>query len=133
MSKRAGTALPAGIETARAQLEAWRTRRRRGERIPESVWHAAALAARGHSVYRVSRALGLDYATLKRRAAGLDAGQSCVGGDEGLFVELRPSPLTCGHGCLVELEKGNGARLRIQVREGSALDWGVLKDAFLGA
>jgi hypothetical protein len=40
---------------------------------------------------------------------------------------------TGGLACVVELEKGNGVRMRICVREAVAVDWGKLKEAFLGA
>jgi hypothetical protein len=36
-------------------------------------------------------------------------------------------------GCIIELEKGNGARMRICVREGASVDWSRMKEAFLGA
>ena len=38
-----------------------------------------------------------------------------------------------GLACIVELEKGNGVRMRVCVRETLAVDWGKLKEAFLGA
>jgi hypothetical protein len=38
-----------------------------------------------------------------------------------------------GLACVVELEKGNGARLRIGVCNPVAVDWGQLKEAFLEA
>jgi hypothetical protein len=34
---------------------------------------------------------------------------------------------------VVELEKGNGARLRICVGTAATVDWGQVKEAFLGA
>jgi hypothetical protein len=36
-------------------------------------------------------------------------------------------------GCIVELEKGNGTRMRICVHDGAAVDWSRMKEAFLGA
>jgi hypothetical protein len=33
----------------------------------------------------------------------------------------------------VELEKGNGTRMRIFVRDGATVDWCRMKEAFLGA
>jgi len=35
--------------------------------------------------------------------------------------------------CVVELEKSNGTRMRIAVREAATVDWAKLKEAFLGA
>jgi hypothetical protein len=35
--------------------------------------------------------------------------------------------------CVVELEKGNGAKLRVCVRDAATVDWCCVKEAFLGA
>lgn len=124
-----------GVETVRLALEAWRGRRRRGERIPEAVWGRAVEAAQQYGVFRVSQALGLDYNHLKRRlregeAAAVTPSQ---------FMELPEELAQVGRGgegglaCIVELEKGNGTRLRLSVREGMNVDWAQVKDAFLGA
>ena len=78
----------------------------------------------------VSRALRLDYYHLKRHAAGrqpLRRPASLV------FVELDGPRTEAGLACVVELEKGNGARMRICVRDVAGVDWGKLKEAFLGA
>lgn len=125
----------AGLESVRLALEAWRGRRRRGERIPEAVWEKAAEAARRYGVYPVSRALGLDYSHLKRwtregEAAAVTSAR---------FMELSGGLAGVGRrseggvACIVELEKGNGTRLRLSVREGTNVDWGQVKEAFLGA
>jgi hypothetical protein len=56
-----------------------------------------------------------------------------------MFVELGNAGVDTGEwtdtglACVVELEKGNGTRMRICVREAVAVDWGKLKEAFLGA
>ena len=83
----------------------------------------------------VSRALRLDYYHLKRRA---DRGAAARPASP-MFVELseisagaEPQTLA-GLACVVELEKGNGVRMRICVREAVSVDWGKLTEAFLGA
>ena len=56
-----------------------------------------------------------------------------------MFVELSDAGADAGQrtdtglACVVELEKGNGTRMRICVREPAGVDWGKLKEAFLGA
>jgi hypothetical protein len=65
MSKSSEPHVPAGIERVRAEFEAWPGQRRRGERIPETLWGAATRAAKQRGVYPVSRALGLEHAALK--------------------------------------------------------------------
>jgi hypothetical protein len=84
-------------------------------------------------VNRVSKALGLDYNHLKRRCGHSAATGDTTRSPESVFVELAGARTEAGLTCVVELEKGNGARMRICVRETAAVDWGKLKEAFLGA
>lgn len=124
--------LPVVIERVRAQFDIWRARKRKGARIPEPLWQAAADAARRHGVYPVSRAVRLEYSHLKRRVSG---GRPCRNDEsrEPEFIELGGGVVGAGVGCIVELEKGNGTRMRISVRDGAAVDWCRVKEAFLGA
>lgn len=120
--------LPAELKKVRGNLEAWRGQRRHGQRIPEELWGAAVRAARRHGLNRVSRALGLDYYHLKKR--------SRADGSEQVFVEVSsaaPEETDPNAGCVVELEKGNGVRMRICVRDAATVDWSRMKEAFLGA
>lgn len=128
--------IPTGLRQVRTELDAWRARRRKGDRIPADVWLHAAAAARVHGVSRTSAALGLGYLDLKRRTGRVGVAGTAVPG----FVEVtgfaaagageRPEQ---GLSCVVELEKGNGVRMRICVGDAAAVDWGRLKEAFLGA
>jgi hypothetical protein len=125
----------AGLAEVRAELEAWRGQRRKGDRIPEEVWRRAARAVRQYGLNAVSRALRLDYYQLKRRADRCEGERT----RSPVFVELSAGTAgegqrtEVGAGCVVELEKGNGTRLRICVREAATVDWGKVKEAFLGA
>ena len=129
--------LPVGLERVRLGLATWREQRRGGERIPKGLWGEAAQAARQYGLNRASKALGLDYNHLKRRA-GRCAGATARGARP-VFVELSEGSAgegqrtDAGLACVVELEKGNGARMRICVRDVAGVDWGKLKEAFLGA
>ena len=131
--------LPAGLERVRMGLATWREQRRGGERIPNELWGEAARAVRQYGLNRVSKALGLDYNHLNRRS-GRGAGASGTSrGPRPVFMELTDigtdaeQRTDTGLACVVELEKGNGVRMRICVREAVAVDWGKLKEAFLGA
>lgn len=130
----------AGLERVRTALRAWRRQRRKGDRIPEEIWRDAEGAARQYGLNRVSKALGLDYKQLKRRTGGGAGAGETARDVEPVFVELEGQRLPAGRpgteaglACVVELEKGNGVRMRICVREAVAVDWGKLKEAFLGA
>lgn len=122
-----------GLERVRMGFAAWREGRRGAERIPEALWDEAVRSARQHGVHRVSRELGLDYNHLKRRVGRLAVTRAASRGAAPVFVEMdgtRPEP---GVACLVELEKSNGTRMRICVREAATVDWCRMKEAFLGA
>jgi hypothetical protein len=121
----------AGLAQVRAELQAWRGQRRKGDRIPEEVWRRAARAVRQYGLNPVSRALRLDYYQLKRWAGRVDGQGAASHGP--VFVEVEGAPGEAVLACVVELEKGNGTRMRICVRDTVAVDWGKLKEAFLGA
>ena len=120
--------LPVAIERVRSQFEEWRARKgNRRDRIPERLWSAAAEAAQRHGVHAVSRAVRIEHSALKRR---VQASRDEVNAAP-TFVEL--DNVTGGAGCIVELEKDNGTRMRICVHDGAAVDWSRMKEAFLGA
>jgi hypothetical protein len=120
--------LPVSVERVRSQFEEWRGRKKGRERIPERLWDAAATAARRHGVHAVSRALRVEHSRLRQRVEKAGSDASAASG----FIELERERGT-GVGCIVELEKGNGTRMRICVRDGATVDWGRMKEAFLGA
>src|SRR5688500_4148989 len=59
-----------GIEELKGQLAVWRQSRITGQAMPEELWKAAAELARRHSVFAVSRSLGLEFNKLKAHAQG---------------------------------------------------------------
>ena len=117
-----------GLAQVRAELQTWRGQRRKGDRIPAAIWRRAARAVQQYGLNPVSQALRLDYYELKRRASG---DREPEARNRPVFVELEGVQPDLA--CVVELEKGNGTRMRICVRETATVDWGKLKEAFLGA
>jgi hypothetical protein len=73
--------------------------------------------------------LRLEHSRLRQRVEAATGG----GSDAAAFVELGSASSAERVGCIVELEKGNGTRMRICVHDGAAVDWSRLKEAFLGA
>jgi len=114
--------LPVAIKRVQAEFAEWRASKSGRERIPDRLWAAAAEAARRHGVHAVSRAVRLEHSTLRRRVE-----------ETATFVELDGLSAAEKVGCIVELEKGNGTRMRICVRDGASVDWSRMKEAFLGA
>jgi len=133
MSTNRSERLPAELERVRLGLATWRERRHGGERIPDGLWRDAAQAARQYGLNRVSKSLGLDYSYLKRRAGKRAGTSGSAMSRDPVFLELDEPRAEAGLACVVELEKGNGVRMRICMREAVGVDWGKLKEAFLGA
>lgn len=132
MSKKQSGVISAELKRVRVQFEDWRAQRRHGQRIPKELWGAAVKSARRHGLNLVSVELGLDYSCLKRRLEGGAKGKPPEACGE-LFVEVDPESTNQARDCVVELEKGNGAKLRVCVRDAATVDWCQLKEAFLGA
>ena len=103
--------LPQELARARSRFEAWRSRRQRGERIPRPLWTLAVQLARRYGVSSTATALRLDYDGLKERA---EPTSSELLSNGPAFVEL-PSPLMVGKRCLLKLDNGAGATLRVQL------------------
>jgi len=103
----------AAMATARCEFERWRLRRRRGARIPDSLWQMAVDLARAHGVSKASLALHLDYYGLQRRLTG--SRPATCDPSQPAFVELS---LRAGHGqahCQLELIDPAGGRVRVDV------------------
>ena len=126
VSEQAGDSL----EALRQRFEQWRRGRRQGERIPAALWVAAVKEARARTVYRVARALRLDYAMLKLRAQRPGKARGAAPGHSvsPRFVELfAPTPMTAttpaapGRAqCVVEMQNVRGAKMRVEL-DGEAL------------
>ena len=124
----------AGLEQVRAKLTAWRGQRSKGERIPEAVWGRAVTAVHRYGLNRVSRALRLDYYSLKRRLADhtVPAIPASATLDSSAFVELPASTFSTSGECLIELEKSSGEKIRIRWK-GAAPDVVALNRSFWSA
>ena len=120
--------LPVAVERVRRQFDVWRSVKKQRDRIPEQLWEAAVDAARRHGVHSVCRAVKLEHAALSRRVQATAGKES----NATAFIELEASA-SGSVGCIVELEKSNGTRMRICVQDGAAVDWARMKEAFLGA
>ena len=109
------------LSDVRRQFERWRRSRKRGTRIPEALWRAAAEAGQEHGVSKTAQALRLDYYALKERVESVAEERPAVAPPNGVkFLEI---PLGAGSGrpeCVLEFEDGHGARLRVEL-QGEAL------------
>lgn len=95
----------------RGELERWRRRRERGDRIPEELWREAVALASECGVSKAASLLSLDYYGLKRRLAEAAAGSRAE------FVEVPLPGILGGAGeCVVEIEEGDRRRLRVELK-----------------
>ena len=121
--------LPSDLAQARRRFQAWRARRQGGERIPPALWRLAVRLVRNHGVSRTATMLRVDYYGLKERADGASGRTPST---SPAFVEL-PSPVMVGKRCLVELESGAGARMRVEMVGFDAADVEALARSFWNA
>ena len=102
------------LARGRERFEAWRRSRKVGARIPEKLWSLAVTLAETHGLSRTASALKLDYHSLKNRVAGRNSDSISVAP---AFIELSPAPpAPSASECVIELEDGFGARMRVHLR-----------------
>ena len=91
MAAKDAVEIPVSIGRLCRRFERWRNGHKARLPIPEVLWSAAAETARQHGVFRVSKALHLEYGKLKRI---VEAGPAPAGTTRGpaTFLELVPSP-----------------------------------------
>ncbi|MCA9011732.1 MAG: hypothetical protein KDB01_18390 [Planctomycetaceae bacterium] len=105
---------PESLARGRERFEAWRCSRNVGARIPEKLWSLAVTLAEIHGLSRTASALKLDYHALKNRVAARNFDSSSVAP---AFIELSPPPVApSASECVIELEDGFGASLRVHLR-----------------
>ena len=117
------------LPSVRRDFERWRTSRSRSRHIPDRLWDAAAVLAREHGVSKTSSTLGLDYYALKKRAAAAGGVKTKPAAE---FLEVPVEVLTAAE-CVVEIEDGAGARLRVELRGGATREAEVVARALWSA
>lgn len=122
----AASNLPNDLARAQSRFRVWRTQRRPGQRIPESLWARAVRLAMKHGINRTAAALALDYYSLKQRTEEA-ADRAPSSGPA--FVEV-PAPIVAGKQGLFELDNGAGATLRVQLVGYDATDIEALTRRF---
>jgi len=104
----------ARMQAVSALFDQWRRTRKKKDRIPQSLWEAAANLSPSYSTCQISKALRLDFNELKRR---IRDGSSRAAPPE--FVELKVERLLSTSKCVMEVRSPAGFELKIQT--GAAL------------
>lgn len=107
---------PGEISRVSRQFKEWRRSRRSGTRIPESLWRAAVALAQRHGVSKASLALRLDYYSLKKRLEAAPRPRPQAAGTGAPFVEIPLRAVAGSPACVLEVEDGRGARLRLELQ-----------------
>lgn len=110
------------IEQVRGRLQEWRRHRKRGARIPEDLWMAAAKLTKRHRVARVAHALGLDYNGIKRRLRSAPQRSTSETPSQAGFVELVSFAPRSDCQCTMEIEDRRGAKMKLELKGVSAGD-----------
>ena len=105
--------IPASLTRGRGRFEAWRRTREVGTRIPDRLWSLAVKLVDAHGVSRTASTLGLDDHALKRRVAAKSVDSPAAAG---AFIEVCPPSLAAAGECVVEVEDGSGASMRVHLR-----------------
>jgi hypothetical protein len=121
---------PPDVRKIQDRFEGWRAQKRGRERIPRSLWRAAAKLCENHSVCRVARWLRLNSEALRdqTKAAGQAGSRRSPA-----FVELTPSavpamPVVPAE-YLLEVERAGERTVRVRVRGTPVADVAALAQA----
>ncbi|MCP4202555.1 MAG: hypothetical protein GY769_11545, partial [bacterium] len=115
------------LSDVQSQFERWRQDRKRGTRIPETLWQAAAEVAGECGVSKTAQALGLDYYGLKKRVESTLEVSESEPAAEREFLEI---PLFASAAeCVLEMVDAEGTRLRVELRGSAAAHCQTLAQA----
>ena len=118
--------VPADLAKARERFARWRRSKQPGSRIPQPLWKLAVKLAGTHGLARTASALKLDYYSLKKQVEQADGGASA----SAAFIEVPSAPLVANGECVIELEDGAGASMRLTVKGHAAPDLAALVGSF---
>lgn len=101
--------------------------------MPEELWEAAVSAAREHGIWAVSRALRVNYESLRSRVDGRARKGRSVTRGRGDFVEIDGAQVlgaSQGGTATLELSRPDGASLTIRLEGRGAVDLLALAEVF---
>ena len=110
------------LETVSKHFKQWRNKKKQGERIPQQLWSESIALLSDHSVNRIARTLRLCPNDIKKHRDALTAqGDTTTSGSPAMrFIEIdQPFAGTAAQTPLMELERPDGLRLRIQPANGA--------------
>ena len=100
----------------------WRRTRKRGERIPLSLWKSAAKLAAKYGLNQTATVLKLDYVSLKSHFNRHNGDQHNADSANATFVELPSPTISPASECVIEFENGSGASMRVYLKGNAVPD-----------
>jgi hypothetical protein len=147
---RSACPFPGPLAKAARRFQRWR-KYRSGHRIPDPLWEIALALAKSFGLAQTTRALGLNYETLKKRLQAQKKPGPAPSPVPPEFVEILPSSNKPGQlpalspafsfpptspaptpPCLLELLRPDGMQFRVHLPEAQALDLASLTREFWG-
>lgn len=125
--KKERTKLPAPLYRVWKHFDQWRRSHRPRARFHEGLWSEAVAVAREYGHNRTAQALGLDYYSLKKRLTVASTASSRGYKNSPSFVELIPPAQP---ECIIEIEDGEGGKMRISLKGGEIPDLVSLSRSF---
>ena len=118
------------LEYIQNQFETWRQTREKRAPIPAPLWDAAVNLSKDYSILQISKALRLNYTDLKDRVLS-QPDEEIVKVEHNLpFIELDFERTKSPSHCVIEMEKSNGAKLKMYFSGEGNLDFLELGKSF---
>jgi len=120
------------LEEVAEHFAQWRRNIKKGERIPQQLWHEAIELVETHDVSQVTRTLRLSATDLNKRRGIVGTSQRRQAPVAAAFVEVEhaPIPVSGADAIWMEVERPDGIRLRIRPTQG--VDMLALVERFMG-
>ena len=112
MRRRKRGEVPARLLQLKQKFTKWRKTRLPGDRIPDRLWKAAASLAAEYGLNPTAKVLALDYYSLKQHVDR----QAAETTPNAAFIELPSPSIAHANECVIELEDGAGASMRMHLK-----------------
>ena len=117
------------LEALRERVIAWRSKKKRGGRIPEKLWGEAVAVAQRAGVSPTSRLTGFSYTDLKKRVSATPSVPEATAPPNFVAIEV-PSAAPDAR-LAVELTRADGSKMRIET-DANHLNVRAMVESFLG-
>jgi hypothetical protein len=111
------------LEEVQQQFQLWRKTKTGRERIPASLWQAAAevFYIGGHSLHRISKTLHLNHTALKQHVelhqpSSIEVEPDATPEAPPAFLSFNLDPPSAVSECVIEMEDRTGAKMRMCLR-----------------